>query len=260
MKVSRREAITTFAKTFAIGAAFSNGPGKAWAQTFLLEIQQVPDFTPGILKINLNDFPVLAQPLSSVRLGTAPIPPTNISDETWLKPIIINRGEGDDFYVVSAVCTHQGCIVRRMETASQRMVCPCHGSQYEKDGTIPPERVGDTENQPAQSPLTQYSYTREGSVLSITVPQLFFDVTFNRSPSNSKVQLRFVAFYQTRYEVYFRQTLEAEPTLVNFSLTENGPANLTEVAGNFNSVYVTLYLDRPGAFGFFQLAVKTEPV
>jgi Rieske Fe-S protein len=260
MKVSRRAAITTFARTFALGAAYSTSPGNAWAQSFLLDVQQLPDFTPGVLKINLNDFPVLSQPRSSVRLGTAPVASNNTSDETWLKPIIINRGDADDFYVVSAVCTHQGCIVRRMESASQRMVCPCHFSQYQIDGTIPPERIGNFDIQPAQTPLQNYSYTRQGSILLITVPGLFFDVTFNRSPSNARVQLRFVAFYQTKYEIYFRPTLEAPPTLVHFSLTENGPANLTEIAGSFESDYVTLYLDRPGAFGFFQLAVKTSQV
>jgi Rieske Fe-S protein len=260
MKVSRREALTTFVKTFALGAAYSTSPGSAWAQIFLLEVQQIPDFTPGILKINLNDFPVLSQPLGSVRLGTAPVGANNTADEAWLKPIIINRGEGDDYHVVSAVCTHQGCIVRRMESASQRMVCPCHGSQFEKDGTVPPERVGNFDLQPGQSPLQNYTYTRQGSILLITVPGLFFDVTFNRAPLNARVQLRFVAFYQTRYEIYFRSTLESPPTLVNFSLTEAGPANLTEIAGSFESDYVTLYLDRPGAFGFFQLAVKTSQV
>ena len=259
MKVSRREAITTFVRTFALGAAYSASSGTAWAQSFLLEVQPALDFKPGILKINLNDFPALSQPLGSVRLGTAPIV-NNAADEAWLKPIIINRGEADDFYVVSAVCTHQGCIVRRMESASERMVCPCHGSQFEKDGTVPSERVGNFGLQPAQSPLPTYSYTRQGSILLITVPGLFFDVTFNRSPSNTRVQLRFVAFYQTRYEIYFRPTLESAPTLVNFSLTENGPTTLTEVAGSFDSDYVTLYLDRPGAFGFFQLAVKTSQV
>ncbi len=260
MKVSRREAIQTFARTFVLGAAYSTTVGNAWAQSFLLDVQHVPVFTPGILKIDLNDFPVLSQPLGSVRLGTAPVAANNTADEAWLKPIIINRGAGDDFYVLSAVCTHQGCIVRRMESASQRMVCPCHFSQYEKDGAIPPERVGNFDLQPAQSPLPSYSYTRQGTILFITVPGLFFDVTFNRSPSNARVQLRFVAFYQTRYEIYFRPTLQSAPTLVNFSLTENGPASLTEIAGSFESEYVTLYVDRPGAFGFFQLAVKTSQV
>ena len=96
MNVSRRAAITTFARTVALGAASSTCPGTAWAQSFLLDVQQLPDFTPGVLKINLNDFPVLSQPRSSVRLGTAPVASNNTSDETWLKPIIINRGDEDD--------------------------------------------------------------------------------------------------------------------------------------------------------------------
>lgn len=132
------------------------------------------------------------------------------------------------------------------------MVCPCHGSAYEIDGGL--------RNGPAGSPLSTFAYEREGSALMISVPDLFYDVTFNRSPSNNRVQIRFVAFYQTRYEVYFRERLDAPAQVVPFALTENGPASLSELAGNENSEYATIYLEKPGAAGFFQVAVKTGEV
>ena len=248
--VSRREII----KTFALGTAFSNLVGRTWAESFHLEVQQAAVFSAGVLKLDLNDFPSLAEPFGSVRIGTSPIGPDRHTD-AWLKPIIINRGAADDLYVLSAVCTHQGCILPRMDATSRVMPCfaPCgHGSLFEMDGTV---REG-----PANNPLDRYAFTRSGSMLTITVPDLFFDVTFERAPSSARVRIQFVAFYQTTYEVYFRQTIDGPAELVSFALTENGPATLREVAGDFDSTYVTLYLDRPGQFGFFQVAVKTSPV
>jgi hypothetical protein len=113
---------------------------------------------------------------------------------------------------------------------------------------------------PAGSALDAYAFTRSGSVLTIEVPQLFYDVTFGRGAMGNRVKIQFVAFYQTRYEVYFRESLEATPEVVNFALTEDGAATLSELTGNENSEYATLYLDKPGSAGFFQVAVKTGEV
>jgi nitrite reductase/ring-hydroxylating ferredoxin subunit len=184
-------------------------------------------------------------------LGTFPIQANNQTD-AWLKPIIINRGEADEIYVVSAVCTHEGCIIRKLDKVSKAMVCPCHGSAFFIDGGL--------RNGPAGSSLSTFDYQREGSVLMISVPDLFYDVTFNRSPSNDRVQIRFVAFYQTRYEVYFRERLDGPAQVVPFALSENDPVFSREVMGNENSEFVTLYLDKPGTAGFFQVAVKTTQV
>lgn len=247
MKLSRRGVI----KTFALGAAFSNVAGLSWTSTFLLKVKAIPDFTPGVLRVDLNEFPTLAQPFGSVRLGTLPIGAGN-KTEAWLKPILINRGEVDDFYVVSAVCTHEGCIIRKLDVGSRAMVCPCHGSAFEIDG--------DLRNGPAGSPLDSYVFTRFGSVLTIQVPGLFYDVTFGRAATGNRVKIQFVAFYQTRYEVYFRESFEAPAQVVNFALTENGPATFVEILGNENSEFATLYLDKPGGMGFFQIAVKTGEV
>lgn len=251
MKLSRREVI----KTFAMGAAFSNVAGNGWASSFLLEVQQIPDFTPGVLRIDLNDFPVLAEPFGSVRVGTFPVGASRTTD-AWLKPIIINRGANDEFYVLSSVCTHAGCILPRFNAEDQIILCAVdqcgHGSQFEIDGRV---RRG-----PAGSALDRYAFAQNGSVLTIQVPGLFYDVTFSRAVGGSRVAIQFVAFYQTRYEVYFRERIDGPAQVVNFSLSENGPATTSELFGNENSEYATLYLDKPGAAGFFQVAVKVGQV
>jgi cytochrome b6-f complex iron-sulfur subunit len=41
----------------------------------------------------------------------------------------------DGFYAESAVCTHLGCITQ-WNPAANSIQCPCHGSEYQKDGTV----------------------------------------------------------------------------------------------------------------------------
>lgn len=58
---------------------------------------------------------------------------------------------GNDFYAMSAVCTHLGCTVKPAPGAtpgSSEFHCPCHGSRYRADGT---NYAG-----PAPRPLDRY--------------------------------------------------------------------------------------------------------
>ncbi len=48
-------------------------------------------------------------------------------------PVIVHR-KGDEYLVISARCTHLGCIIDRME--EDRLVCPCHGSTYSLEGKV----------------------------------------------------------------------------------------------------------------------------
>lgn len=45
--------------------------------------------------------------------------------------IIVNENEG--LVVLSARCTHLGCQINKLE--NDRLICPCHGSQYNLNGT-----------------------------------------------------------------------------------------------------------------------------
>jgi nitrite reductase/ring-hydroxylating ferredoxin subunit len=249
-QVSRREVI----KTIAWGAAISCAARKSWADPLLSQLQFAGDFSGGVLRVDINDFPALSQSGGSVRLGTFPIGPDRKSD-AWLKPILITRGEAEEFNVLSAVCTHEGCILPMPDQEERVIICTqdgCgHGSQFELDGTV---RRG-----PANSTLPRYQFQRDGTILNISVPELFYDVTVDRA-TGLRIQIKFVAFYQTSYEIYFRPSLNGTSQRVSFSLTPEGPANLQAVDGNFNSEYVTLYLDKPATFGFFQVVVKTGQV
>mgnify|MGYP002049765929 CR=1 FL=1 len=39
-------------------------------------------------------------------------------------------------FALQAECTHLGCLVGPWNPLSQRFVCPCHGSEYKRDGSV----------------------------------------------------------------------------------------------------------------------------
>jgi Rieske Fe-S protein len=48
---------------------------------------------------------------------------------------MVNPGNGKPVYAVSAICTHMGCALSWVEP-STTFLCPCHGAQYNADGTV----------------------------------------------------------------------------------------------------------------------------
>ncbi|MBI4605258.1 MAG: Rieske (2Fe-2S) protein [Planctomycetes bacterium] len=66
-----------------------------------------------------------------------------------------HEGEGR-FSGISAVCTHQGCIVSRSRDGFR---CPCHGSTYDREGQVT--------GGPAQRPLRRFQAAREGGVVKL---------------------------------------------------------------------------------------------
>jgi cytochrome b6-f complex iron-sulfur subunit len=56
---------------------------------------------------------------------------TLITDE---KAYIVRAKEGY-FYSMSAICTHLGCITA-WDPVAGRIKCPCHGSQYDREGNV----------------------------------------------------------------------------------------------------------------------------
>jgi cytochrome b6-f complex iron-sulfur subunit len=81
--------------------------------------------------------------------------PANLADgEAFIPPgrnlAVFRDGEG--VFAISTVCTHLGCIVK---TSTFGFDCPCHGSGFNKDGTV---RKG-----PAPKPLPWLKVTRSGN-------------------------------------------------------------------------------------------------
>ncbi len=76
---------------------------------------------------------VLFEPPTSFRVGAPDDYPEN--SVTYLQDqeiYIVRTAEG--FYVVSAICTHLGCITQW--TPEDNLIeCPCHGSKFKREGT-----------------------------------------------------------------------------------------------------------------------------
>ena len=51
------------------------------------------------------------------------------------KPVILFRTATDAFKALSLICTHQGCTID-WKSARNRFECPCHDSQFDKDGNV----------------------------------------------------------------------------------------------------------------------------
>ena len=54
------------------------------------------------------------------------------------EPTLLLSGETGALepFALQAECTHLGCLVGPWNPLSQRFVCPCHGSEYKRDGSV----------------------------------------------------------------------------------------------------------------------------
>ncbi len=52
-----------------------------------------------------------------------------------LEGFLVNPGNRQEIYALSAVCTHMGCMLSWLKDADT-FLCPCHGAQYDAAGTV----------------------------------------------------------------------------------------------------------------------------
>lgn len=77
----------------------------------------------GRVRLRFLHHPALLEPGGSLRVRPA--------GES--SPVYVLALSDGGFAAVSPICTHQGCTV---DIAGSRLICPCHGSTYERDGTV----------------------------------------------------------------------------------------------------------------------------
>ncbi len=73
--------------------------------------------------------------------------------------VIVVRASAGIFDALSATCTHAGCTVG-YDSGSGHILCPCHGGTYNVS-------TGSVISGPPPSPLTRYSVTQSGNVLTV---------------------------------------------------------------------------------------------
>lgn len=73
--------------------------------------------------------------------------------------VVVTQPTKGDFKAFTAICTHQGCLVTRVQGGE--IICPCHGSQFSiKDGS--------PTSGPAQSALASKKVSVEGDQISVS--------------------------------------------------------------------------------------------
>lgn len=72
--------------------------------------------------------------------------------------VVVTQPTEGDFRAFTAVCTHQGCVVDKVEAGE--IFCPCHGSRFSAgDGSVT--------NGPATEPLASVEIAVEGDRISL---------------------------------------------------------------------------------------------
>ena len=75
--------------------------------------------------------------------------------------VAVTRLATDTVVAVSRRCTHAGCTVGLPASSGANLKCPCHGSQYNAQGSV--------QNGPASNPLTTYPATIDTATNEVVV-------------------------------------------------------------------------------------------
>jgi cytochrome b6-f complex iron-sulfur subunit len=75
--------------------------------------------------------------------------------------LLIDHPSANTYNALSAICTHQGCVVNTYDSGSNQFVCPCHGSHFDTSGNVV--------QGPAPAPLTKYQTSFSNNQLVITL-------------------------------------------------------------------------------------------
>ena len=77
----------------------------------------------------------------------------------YLAVIRVEEEGAKPFAILDGTCTHSGCLLDTYDSATERLQCPCHGSEFDLDGQVT--------GGPASAPLPTYPHEFDGDVLRI---------------------------------------------------------------------------------------------
>ncbi len=152
MKQTRREFLKSCACAGALGALALSGVGCSDGNNadgggdgdsdcpFTLD-------NDGNVVLNLDECSHLTEDNAAIYLSGTPI-----------GGMLVTHTTGDDFHALSAICTHEHCLV---QATTPQLICPCHGSRYNLTGTVV--------TGPATSSLHAFQIARTGNTLVISV-------------------------------------------------------------------------------------------
>ena len=230
--MNRRGALRTLVFVSACGGVCGVGPGR-W---FLSGVQAGET---AVFRMSFDDFSQLKESYGSVRLNVPGIPSSS-------SQIVVTRMPGNQFYAVTAKCTHKGAAVNPFKKGVG-LRCAAHGSQFEAHGKVV--------NGPARSPLKAYKATFNGSdAVSVEFPNLGYSVATElvEAGSGGRVKLQFETLSGMDYSVQVRSVVNSgESAKAKFSLTPGGSLNKTNIGGNGKTV--SLYIAPTQDAGFITI-------
>ncbi|HET9873812.1 MAG TPA: Rieske (2Fe-2S) protein [Propionibacteriaceae bacterium] len=106
-------------------------------------------------------------PPSSAASSSAPTGGTTVATSTVPegggviveKKYVVTQPAAGEFKAFTAICTHKGCPVQKVE--NKEIMCPCHGSRFSiTDGSVI--------NGPAENPLAPVNFSVSGSNVVIS--------------------------------------------------------------------------------------------
>ena len=228
-QMNRRGALRTLALASVCGGACGAGPGR-W---FLSGVQAGET---AVFRMPFDDFWQLKNSYGSVRLRVPGIPSSS-------SQIVVTRMPGNQFYAVSAKCTHKGVAVDPFKKGVG-LRCPSHGSQFDANG----KKV----KGPASSSLKAYKATYNGSdAVSVEFPNLGYSVATElvEAGADGRVKLEIETLSGMEYSVQVRSTVNgSDSSTARFSLTPDGSLNKTSAAGNGKTI--SLYIAPTQDAGF----------
>ncbi len=210
--LSRRDII----KTVFVLSATSLIENKLWAKKIVGDVKAFsPDPTQGFARIDLAAFPAMTTNGGSVRLGSSnimrmvnPGMPDEFFPVGIFYPITINRVSATEYVAIEANCLHSGCVVGAFtgSVASGRMICPCHGSEYDIRGACTHNPTG-VSGQVGKS-LTKYPTTLHGTILTFKYPVTDLGLVIHQtsvvSASGKRLMLTWESFADVEYEIRWR--------------------------------------------------------
>jgi Rieske Fe-S protein len=249
-------------KTILVTSACSLIENKLWAAKVVSEVSEVAaspgiDPTIGIARITPGSFPALSTNGGSIRLGSSNLQNGGPGPVGLYYPIVINRISATEYLTLDTQCTHAGYVVGAcVGGITGRMACANttagHGSKFDIRGN---PVAG-----PASFPLLSYPTTLANGVLTIQLFDQGFDVTQKTvlNGSEKRLELSFLGFDKTEYEVRYRTSMEALPTVIPFATAVSGAVGATVITGAVQTPTLKVYVVPQD--GIYQVAIRLRAV
>ncbi len=249
--LSRRQWI----KRFALGSAIAVS-GEAWKGTVLAELFP-QDGSKDMISLKISNYPGLQSDYGSMRFS--------LFDSSMEGSVFtVTRAPGDVFYAMSAICTHEGCVVDPYDHTEETraMVCYCHNSVYDIQGRIiSPANVGS--DQPS---LPAYETHYAEGILRVDILGARVRVgqiaLASVNGNTRRLRLSFTAKFGGSYQVLYTPNLTVSPVPVRFSSTVTGSAgSLQFVHADANHKIITknVWVDSTPTRGFYFIEMVVGP-